>query len=313
MLDIKRILTEHGIHWIDQGQNVAKGNINIQCPWCGSEDGSQHLGINPITQKFGCWRSEKHRGSNLARLLAKLDIYISEDRGSAIQKLINRTYFNEQETKPEEVEVFTTKLPDEFVPIEDESFLNKPYLNYLRNRGFNKPLEVCQDYDLRRSYMADKWAARIIIPIRVNDWVTWTGRALGNNPLRYLSPAKKEATNIKKSLFNFNELKEESGDILVVCEGPFDALKVDYYFQPEIRATCIFGLMSTEDQLTLLKQLCYNFNTILIGLDQKTLVQSMNLCKRLTNFNPLIMKMPSKDLGSMTPKEIISLIGDYKN
>ena len=162
------------------------------------------------------------------------------------------------------------------------------------------------------SIMADKWSARLIIPIHVNDWVTWTSRAIGMNPLRYLSPSTQEATNIKETVFNYNQLKDSEGDVLVITEGPFDALKVDMYNKPRVRATCIFGLAATVNQILLLKNLCYNFNNIFIGLDQGTLVQSMNFRKSLVNFNPVIMRLPEKDMGDMNQDEILELIEKYE-
>ena len=313
MIDIKQLLDSHQIYWTDKGSNVAKGNINIKCPWCGSDDKSEHMGINLATNKYGCWRNVHHRGKNIARLLAALDIYISEDRQSLIAQLANRSFFNkEHETIINPDKVYTTELPMEFLPIEENSIFSKLYVNYLKKRGFNQPFKVVKDYDLRYSIMADKWATRLILPIYVNDWVTWTGRAIGSNPLRYLSPATNEATNIKETVFNYNQLRDSEGDILIITEGPFDAIKIDMYNKPRVRATCIFGLAATADQILLLKNLCYNFNSIFIGLDQGTLVQSMDLRKSLVNFNPVIMKLPQKDFGDMNQDEILELIAKYE-
>ena len=312
MIDIKRLLDSHQIHWIDQGNNVAKGNINIKCPWCGPDDKSQHMGINLTTNQYGCWRNAHHRGKNIARLLAALDIYISEDRASLIAQLSNRTFFAEKENTTSTItKVYTTELPMTFLPL-DTNIFSRPYINYLKKRGYTNPYVVAQDYDLRYSIMADKWSARLILPIYVNDWVTWTGRAIGTNPLRYLSPATAEATNIKETIFNYNQLKDSEGDILIITEGPFDAIKVDMYNKPRVRATCIFGLAATADQILLLKNICYNFNNIFIGLDQGTLVQSMDLRKSLWNFNPIIMRLPEKDLGDMNQEEVLELIERYE-
>lgn len=313
MIDVKRLLTEHDIFWTDKGHNVAKGNINIKCPWCGSDDKSEHMGINLITNKYGCWRNERHRGSNIARLLAALNIYIHEDKNSVIQQLANGTYFeNIKQVETKEIKVYTHELPIEFSTIDDSSIFSRAYINYLKKRGFTNIKKLVKDYNLCYSMMADKWSSRLIIPIYVNDWVTWTGRAIGNNTLRYLSPASSEATNIKETIFNFNELKESEGDILIITEGPFDALKVDMYNKPRVRATCIFGLAVTQEQINLLKTICYNFNSVFIGLDQGTLPQALTLRDSLWNFNPLILQMPAKDFGDMNQDEILQLIEKYE-
>lgn len=313
MIDIKRLLTEHDIFWTDKGSNVAKGNVNIKCPWCGSDDKSEHMGINLTTNKYGCWRNERHRGSNIARLLAALDIYIHEDKNSIIQQLANGTFFeNKQQEETKTTKVYTKELPIEFSTIDDSSIFSRAYINYLKKRGFTNIKKLVKDYNLCYSMMADKWSSRLIIPIYVNDWVTWTGRAIGNNTLRYLSPAVTEATNIKETIFNFNELKETEGEILVITEGPFDALKVDMYNKPRVRATCIFGLAVTQEQINLLKTVCYNFNTVFIGLDQGTLPQALTLRDSLWSFNPLILQMPAKDFGDMNQDEILQLIEKYE-
>lgn len=315
MIDIKKILSTHGVPWVDRGGNVAKGNINIKCPICGPDDHSEHMGINPTTLQWGCWRNSKHRGKNIARLLGMLDIYISEDKSETLQKLINRTYFDATvNAEAKEVEYQRNfELPSEFISIANDSIISAPYLNYLRNkRGYrDDALEVAAQYDLRRSIHADKWATRLIIPIWKREEVTWTARAIGDNTLRYLSPNAEEALNIKQTIFNYNELAESEGDVLVVCEGPLDSLKVDYYNKPAIRATCLFGIMASEAQLKLLKSICTRYNNILIGLDEGTLAQSLILRKHLTDFSPSIVKLPAKDWGSMEATEANEIIDSY--
>ena len=311
MIDIKRLLSTHQISWVDKGPNVAKGNINIKCPFCGSDDHSEHMGINPITLQWGCWRNQKHRGKNIARLLAKFDIYITEDKSETIQKLINKTFFNVESTAKQEVlHRRNTVLPEEFIPIVGTSAFDSLYQNYLKQRGFPDPVDVADQYGLCQS-TSEKWSGRLIIPIWCADEVTWTGRAIGESSLRYLSPKAEEALNIKQTLWNYNALAQTEGDVLVICEGPFDSLKVDYYNKPSIRATCLFGLMASEAQLKLLNNICTRFNTIILGLDEGTLSQSLVLRKHLTNFSPSIAKLSSKDWGSMEPREAREVIESY--
>jgi hypothetical protein len=311
MIDIKKLLTEHGIFWRDKGEGVAKGNINIKCPWCEKEDPSEHLGIRLSDGYYGCWRDEKHRGKNLYKLLAVLGIYIVEEKSDTVSSLANRTYFNKiKETKEEIREVKATKLPDSFIPL-DDSIFSAPYLTYLKCRGFDEPMRLAKDYDLRRSIINDKWQRRLIFPIWIEDEVCWTARAIGNSELRYLSSSKSEARNIKSCISNYNELKLNGGETLCIVEGPVDFLKIDYYLKPEVRATCLFGLSFIESQLQLLEQVCYNFNNILIGLDQGALPQALTLLKRFRKFSPIIMQVPGHDFGEMKPKAIKETIDKY--
>ena len=72
MNSVTQMLTRYNIEFVESGPNVAKGNVNVQCPWCGVEDHSYHLGINLAKGMWGCWRNKQHRGRALYKLLSKL-------------------------------------------------------------------------------------------------------------------------------------------------------------------------------------------------------------------------------------------------
>jgi hypothetical protein len=311
MVDIKRILTNHNVEFVEFGPNTGKGEVSIACPLC-RDDPSHHLGLNLTTGYWHCWRNPRHSGKNLARILSILGIFLIEDKSEAMQKLLTRTYFDPPAEIELDDEIKVTSLPMEFIQIHEDTVLSRPYLKYLQLRGFHNPTQVSKDYDLRRSIMADKWSSRLIIPIYVGDEVCWTARSIGSNPLRYLSPKAGECRNIKKCLWNFNDLAHSEGEALVICEGPLDAMKIDWYTDKHIRATCLFGMGVSDTQLNLLYQLCPNYNTILIGLDQGTLVQSLTLTRAMGKYSPIIMNLGDhKDFGEMKPMEITILINKY--
>lgn len=312
MRDIKKILSEHHIQFVEAGPNTGRGEISIACPMC-KDDPSHHLGINLTTGYWHCWRNHRHSGKNLSRLFAILGIFLIEEKSETMQKLLNRTFFN----KTSDIEVRqshtkVTELPMGFIPIAEDTVLSRPYLRYLQKRGFINPMQVCKDYDLRRSIMADKWSGRLIIPIRVEDEVCWTGRAIGEASLRYLSPSAGETINIKSCLWNFNELKDSEGEALVLCEGPLDAMKIDWYNKLSVRATCLFGMGVSDDQLKLLNTLCSRYNNILIGLDDRTLSQSILVMKALYKFSPVIIRPENhKDFGEMNPEAIKTILAKH--
>jgi hypothetical protein len=317
MLDIKRVLTEHKIYWTDQGHNVAKGNINIKCPLCGPQDKSEHLGIRLTDGWWSCWRDGAHSGKNINRLLAILEIYIIDDRNDVMQRLINRSFFGMQEVQSQAIIVESkkiTRIPTEFIPIEEETIFTKPYTQYLARRGFSNPLLVCKDYGLCWSVAVGKWQRRLLIPTWLGEEVTWTGRAIYDTPMRYLSPAVGEARNIKECLWNYNDLLKTEGDAIIICEGPLDAIYLDSLFKAQaIRATALFGLSIPDFQISLLKKVCLNFKKVLIGLDQGTLSQSLRLTRELEMFNPVIMRLPKKDFNEMSPVENQELMEKYLN
>jgi hypothetical protein len=313
MINIKEILSKHGIFYVEQGPNTGIDEISIACKLCG-DDPSQHCGINLVTGYWHCWRNPKHSGKNLVRLLQILGIPYVEEHKEILKKLLDRTLFEDEIKIPVEENIKKyTEWPIEFIPITDGSIFSKYYLNYLRNRGFENPAKVAEYYQLSRCIFANKWSTRLIIPVRVYDEVSWTGRAIGINELRYLSPTKEDpARNIKECIGNYNELINTRGAALTIHEGPLDMLKLDWYNKErEIRATCLFGLSASETQIRLLKEICPNFDNILIGLDQNTLTQSLDLVKRLRKFNPVIMNLPKKDIGEMSKDEINNLLSRY--
>lgn len=316
MIDIKSLLTKHGIEWRGPGKNVSRNHIGLHCCLCG-DDPSFHMGVNIYTGQWNCWRNSAHKGSNIYRLLSLLGIPYaeSEERNSILQQLIDGTYFN-QEVKPmEDGKTYTIckKIPDDFIELsQDLSILAKPYYNYLKHRGFTKVAEIAKHYKMSRCMTFGKWSSRLIIPIFMENEVTWVARAINSyNELRYLTPSPTEARSVKDCLFNFNELKETKGDVLLLCEGVLDSIKIDWYNKPRIRATCIFGLAATETQLDLLNQICPNFNTILIGLDDNTLTQSLTLMRQLSKFTPRIVQPPKKDWADSSVPDISKVLENY--
>lgn len=317
MIDIKSILSRHNIHFVTSGHNTKKGEISIHCPLCGPDDKSQHLGINPRTGVWACWRSDKHCGRNIYSLLSILGIPYadSDERNSILQQLIDGTYFNQEVESMEDGKTYTIckKIPDDFIELsQDLAILAKPYYNYLKHRGFTKAHDIAKHYKMSRCMTFGKWSSRLIIPVFMEDEVTWVARAISSdNELRYLTPSPTEARSVKDCLFNFNELKETKGEVLLIGEGILDSIKLDWYNKPRVRSTCIFGLVATDVQLDLLNQICPNFNTILIGLDDGTLTQSLNLMKQLSKFEPEIVKPSKKDWADSSVSDIAKLLNEY--
>jgi len=72
VIDVVRILSSNGVHFVTEGKNTKRGNVNVKCPFCGNDDPSEHMGIELSTAKWGCWRNNSHRGKNFAFLLKEL-------------------------------------------------------------------------------------------------------------------------------------------------------------------------------------------------------------------------------------------------
>lgn len=304
--NIKELLTKHQVHFVEAGHNVALGNVNIKCPFC-SDDPSEHLGIHLKSGVWGCWRNAQHRGKNLKRLLKKLGITLLDPTfdQSDIEAIANGTFFKSNKLKYVEGPR-VTELPKEFVKINSSGSIDKRYHRYLQSRGFHDPAQVIADYDLHRcNDRQSPWDDRLIVPVWVGDEVCWTGRAIYENPMRYLSAKGGEARNIKHCLFNFNDLLLDSGEALVITEGPFDALKGDMYGKPRVRFTCIFGISTlSAEQARLIRYLSYKYDQVWLALDQSATANAVAMAAEIAFCCPQITEPPEKDFGMMSPAAI---------
>ena len=308
MIDIKKLLSLNNIFYVTEGPNTKRGEVSISCPLCRGEDPSQHLGINLTTGEWGCWRNKKHRGSKLNSLLRILGIESPDERVAIMQQLLDKTFFNQQESESSKAKTKygkATKLPDYLAPLNDRSD-SQPYYRYIDERGFDNPKAVTKEYGLLRG--TSKWHGRLVIPFPIYDEYCWTGRSiLPNNTLRYLSPLPEESRNIKDCLFNYNNLLD-GGDTLIITEGPIDSMKVDWYCKPSVRATCLFGMWLSPVQEELLLAICPSFNKVIIALDRDTLSESLDVMKQLSKFSAYPIQLPKKDFGDMSKEEIQGIL-----
>ena len=306
MIDFPTLLRKNSVAFITSGANVAKGNINIHCPFCGSADPSYHLGIRLSDGAWGCWREPSHRGRRPHRLLRKLfgwsvlriQSEISIDRN---QPLFSTTG---QPTKKRFEKVV---MPDNFRPLRFERG-QLLYCNYLiDHRGYDTSEinEMSQKYDLRVA-LSGEWEGRIIIPVYDHEGrlQTWVGRAVKNNLSRYKACTNDETVPIKESLWISPDW--DRSQVLVLTEGPFDAITVDLRGQSVgLSAACIFGAELSQRQESLLRAYASCFDLVVIALDRENLAGTLGLTKRLVGFRVMPMGMDTKDPGDMTKDELV--------
>jgi hypothetical protein len=305
MIDIKAILSSHKIYYVESGPNTGKGYIGINCPLCKKDsdpDPSQHMQIQLAKGYWHCWRGKGHSGRDIYALLELLGIH------NADRDFLSTTFDQPQVYKPiEHVKIY--KLPDTFIPI-NNGILDIPYRHYLKTRGFNNPDIVIKQYNLRRSNIHDKWQDRIIIPVENDIEISWTARSIDpNNTLRYRSPGVQDAGNIKDHIFNYQELKNSSGNGIIVTEGPLDAISGDFYSKEfGYRFTCLFGMAAVDKQIKLIKTIAPNFKQLYLALDAGTESSMFYLAQQLEKFSPIIIQIPKKDIGEMTQQDLIEFI-----
>ena len=273
----RNFLDSHHIPYVEVGPNVAKGHINIQCPFCASRDPSQHLGINLANNKWGCWRDERHRGNAPERLICKL-IHCSWDvateltgRGvsSSLSDFENVINSLKNESKSQITRYRKElKFPKEFKKIEEEGITLK-FFNYLmrtRNISEDHVQGWCKMYNLRCAFTGDFYD-RIIIPVYRNGvLVTWTGRTINNNEdLRYRALGNDDSTyDITDCVFDLTDNLIDCSWIrlLFIVEGPFDAMNLDYFgTRFGASAVALFGSGISDEQRYQISEIIHQNNS----------------------------------------------------
>ena len=320
MFNIKTFLKEHNIRFIESGAEVAKGNINICCPFC-QEDTKFHMGINLKRQVFGCWRDETHRGKNIAYLVARLlrcsvkyakylvygdDNTVIDAQNSLLKTITSKMYQTSYIEKELDIQANLNEF-DTFKTIKPKT----KYYSYLKGRGFDAVSLVIDKYNLKYSQIGE-WSGRIIFPVYIdNELVTWQGRDITNKAfLRYKDLEKSKSKVYTKScIYNYDNLE---GNVLYICEGVFDAIKIDFYTPSEIASTCVFTKTVTQDQYKLLFNKVGNFKEVRILFDRETIKDSHRVKSQLIPFNKnvKVISLPEgiKDAGDMTKEQIIDTI-----
>lgn len=328
MVDVVRILQSHKVHYVEKGPNVAKGNVNIKCPWCGEADSSQHLGINLNTGMWGCWRNKQHRGRKLSRLLTKLlGISLSEARriagegksaaveSSDFGKALHSLSGASTSLTARDLEDSQLSLPKSFAKLTGRTRGQRLATDYLVNdRGFPKSrlIAFARRYDLRYTLSGD-FAERIIVPVYEDgNLMTYLGRSVyPTAPLRYRALSKDDSIKqVKDCVYNFDHANCE-GRILYIVEGAFDVFKIDWYNHKHgVTAVGLFNMNVEPTQLELLYRLRGLYDHYIGILDKGEVASTMRLESELSlffnGFRTIYLK-DAEDPGAMTEKQAKSL------
>lgn len=326
-VDWSRIFREHSVEFVDVGPNVKRGNLNIRCPFCGPTDESHHLGVDPETGFWGCWRSASHRGRRPQRLLVKL-LHVSWERASEIVGLSDEPDPSDFERIAEQlrttgfdtvsagVAVRELVIPPECKPILPYG-LSRRFADYLVDiRKFLRTdlADFTSYYGLKCAWVGD-WKDRILVPITLDGTlVSWTSRAIGTAYLRYKDLDKEQSiVPPKQTLFNFDRAMTEPGKILFVLEGPFDVLKLDYYGKGfGCRAVGLFTKTISEQQKYALLELADLYTHVVVMLDSENVLDAIDTARMVDHLGEIgrtklkAARVPFgyKDPGDMSPGRV---------
>ena len=220
-------------------RHVRSGWVGVDCPRCSGGGGKYKLGFELATGRAICWSCG--RFDSIA-VLAEL-CGISTRDAAGVWSRIPRYQPTIQHTG-------RLVIPPGVGP------LGAAHIQYLRRRGFEDPEGLARLWELKGIGIASKLRWRIFIPIFTVDGrqVSWTTRAIGNVPDRYVSASSEEEAVPHKSILYGAHLAQH---VAVVVEGPVDAWAIG----PGAVATC--GTSYSTEQVAAAAQypvrvLCYD-------------------------------------------------------
>lgn len=301
-MNIQQLLEDNNIQCWTEGKNVSKNHINIQCPFC--DDDSNHLGINIYNYKCNCWKCGPKSLITVFKRLLGLTYTQTKDLIESLDKSRLRHHNKVQIIQPNNKVLFPEGIAKIFP---------KKYIQYLKDRGFNKPKDIIKKYKLMVcGFDCDDYKFRIIIPIIMNNQiVSFTGRDITNKqePKYKNATIKESIIDLKECIFNYDTLKSNKDAFLV--EGPFDVMKLgDGSF-------CFLGVKLTDERLNkIIEKLKYKqINNLYIFRDpdetgRKSSKYNMKLLGSLKNIvkkTHIIKSNLNKDPGELTFDEIVYL------
>lgn len=331
-MDWIEFLDRHHIYYVTSGPNTSKGQISLQCPWCGVDDHSQHLSVNLNGKGFRCWRNPRqHSGKNPAKLIQAL-LGCSWEQASRLagnEKAVPTDFLNKLKATFFKTEEEEAKQPRLQLPVEFKEFKglpsSKPYVAYLKDRGFN-------DRDIVRAtgygvYYATQglYKGRILFAVEeYGELVGWTGRTIHPSvEVRYktLTHDVEKASErgetpapnpISHYLLFHDRLLATPADTLILCEGPFDSWRVNLLGEVHgIVSTCFFTSMLSLQQLNLLHAILPKFKNRYLLLDQNTFSKAARIKSDLVALDVSVKRLPAylKDPGEITTtRELLQVI-----
>lgn len=223
--DVKEILDEANIDYKESGKNVGAYDVNIDCPFCGSD---KHLGIKRHSGQVNCWVC---KFSSLTKHPSLQTVIISAsglNPPDVYQIIKNNTLSLLDSVITSEPDIIAEIGPDisifqDFFNPKQPAWRDKA-LSYLTKRDFG--ISEIVKFGLRFCTFG-KYAYRIIIPVMFkNKLVSFTTRDFmdRNNEPRY------KHLNSSQSIVRLNEVLYGwdmfEGKHLRLVEGPTDVWRL---------------------------------------------------------------------------------------
>lgn len=236
MIDFGALCREYGIKVAQVGEkHYRNGWICLPCPFCKGDAGN-HLGFNPNSNVFTCWRCGRH--SKFEVLSALLGMSKSEAYKLCEERFGGGMALSAVQVKQAPIEHKSFKLPG-------GKEIPKLHREYFEGRKLDVD-KMQARYGLRFCGPYGRYKYRVIIPVKHKGRiVSFTSRDVtGKCAARYLScPTNEERKSIKDCLLG-DDIADDMGlDDVIVVEGPFDAMKMG------IGAVAVMGIEFSEKQV----------------------------------------------------------------
>jgi DNA primase len=260
MFDAIEFCIDHNIEYWTEGENVARGWTNVQCPFC--DDHNNHGGINPIQSYYNCWRCGWH---SLESAISEL-LNVSFSEAVKIKKEYTTNILKHNLKKKKEIKHKTiVSLP------EGTGELKKQHRDYLVKRNFD-PDEIIEKWNIKGTSHLGSFMWRLIIPIYFKgQLVSYTSRDITDKQdIRYKTALPENEVVFHKNIVYGLNKPENKG---IIVEGPFDVWRM------KKNTVCTFGTMFSLHQI---KCIAENFNEVFILFDPDAIDKGKYLAQELS-------------------------------
>lgn len=298
--------SEYGLSVRTSGKSTHRGDIYVRCPWCVSGAEKHLMGLSMESTVYGCWKDDGHRGRNPIRLIqALLEVSWSDARDIA------------QRHAPKGLDFFVRAAPQEDevrdyqVPSTLKTRFPAAAQEYVESRGIR--LE-----DFKRlggafggTHPDNEFSWRVVLPITMPDGrlVGATGRAVGEGvtPPYMTLPKKLDAGLLGPHWCR------ESSSILIVVEGPFDAIKLQIaseFYQMPIDVIASLGVASSKSRQVSIREMSrMSYEHVAWIMDRKEYAKSLQYSGRMCMPSSAHMGY-AKDPGSLEVEEAKPLLDE---
>jgi len=276
-MDIVQLYQDFNIDYRTEGHKHARpGWVNVECPFCITDNPGYHLGFEITTNHFSCWKCGFHNApftiSKLLKVPQKEAIEILKQYGSFV------TTIKSEPIVPLRIKSF--KLPS------NSNELKQIHRKYLEGRNFD-PDKIIRDFGIlgttvfsqlstgeKENKKIINYKFRIIIPFFWNDkMVSFDSRDItGEHISKYLAcPKDREKIPHKSILYG---IQKAWADTCIVVEGPTDVWRFGKY------AGATSGIKYTNEQVKVLSKfkrvpVCFD------GQEQQARIQATALVAEL--------------------------------